>query len=233
MSTLSTSDLAPNLLLGEDVDIDGGVEIGANVIVHDRVTIEAGARIDSGAVLGRISILNRRSRSPATGSATTRIEAHAAVCAYALVTAGAWMGPHSMLGDQAHIREGVRLGTDVVVGAACGIGSNVTIGDRTRMQNQCVVGPETIIEQDCFLGPGVFLLTGRTMSDSDRKPPPTLRRGCQIGAGARILAGVVIGEEAIIGAGSVVTTDVDPGTTVHGVPARQADAALAEIAQLG
>ena len=71
------------------------------------------------------------------------------------------------------------------------------------------------------------------MSDSDRKPPPTLRRGCHIGAGARILAGVVIGEEAIIGAGSVVTTDVDPGTTVHGVPARQADAALAEIAQLG
>ena len=69
------------------------------------------------------------------------------------------------------------------------VGRDVVIGDRTRLQNHCVVGRETVIEEDCFLGPGVTLLTGRTMSDSERKPPPILRRGCQIGAGAMIMPG--------------------------------------------
>jgi acetyltransferase-like isoleucine patch superfamily enzyme len=215
------------------VEIADGVEIGANVIILDKVRIEAGARIDSGAILGRISKLNRRSRSTVPECRPTVIEAGATVCAYALVTAGARMGPHSLLGDHAHVRDGVRLGTDVVVGTISGVGRNVVIGDRTRLQNNCVVGRETVIEEDCFLGPGAQLLTGRTMSASERKPPPTLRRGCQIGAGATILSGVEIGEEAIVGAGAIVTADVAPGTTVRGIPAREAAAALADVAQLG
>jgi acetyltransferase-like isoleucine patch superfamily enzyme len=113
------------------------------------------------------------------------------------------------------------------------MGRDVVIGDRTRMQNLCVVGRGTVIEGDCFLGPGVHLLSGRTMSESERKRPPVLRRGCQIGSGTIVMAGIEIGEEAVIGAGAVVTADVAPGTTVRGVPARAAAAALAEVAQLG
>jgi acetyltransferase-like isoleucine patch superfamily enzyme len=101
------------------------------------------------------------------------------------------------------------------------------------MQNHCVLGPGAIIEEDCFLGPGVCLLTGRTMNGAARRPPPILRRGCQIGAGAKIMSGVEIGEEAIVGAGAVVTGDVVPGATVRGVPARPASSAPGEVAQLG
>lgn len=50
----------------------------------------------------------------------------------------------------------------------------------------------------------------------------TLRRGCRIGSGVTLLPGVEVGEGAVVAAGSVVTRHVAPGTTVRGVPAREA-----------
>ncbi len=88
------------------------------------------------------------------------------------------------------------------------------------MQSHCGIGPGVVIEADAFLGPAVRILTGRTMSERPRATP-ILRRGCQIGTGARIMQGVEIGEEAVVGAGAVVTADVPAGATVRGMPARQ------------
>jgi len=223
LSTLSPSELAPNLLVGVGVKIADGVEIGANVVLHDDVTVGERVQLEHGAVLGSLARRSRRSRTPPPVGGPTVVEAGAIVCLYAEVSAGARMGPHSFLGDHAHLREGVRLGADVTVGAGCGIGQNVEIGDRTRMQNHVIVGPGIVIEPDCFLGPGAQVLTGRTMSTPARVAAPILRRGCQIGAGAQILPGVEVGEEAIIGAGSVVAENVPPGTVVRGVPARLRD----------
>jgi acetyltransferase-like isoleucine patch superfamily enzyme len=62
---------------------------------------------------------------------------------------------------------------------------------------------------------------GRLQTESDWTVVPThVRRGASIGSGATILCGVTIGENAMIGAGAVVTHDVAPGETVAGVPAR-------------
>ena len=225
LASLTSSNLAPNLLVGAGVEIGEGVELGANVVIHDQVELGEEARIETGSVLGRITAPNRRSRSRPSGPGATVIEAHASVGAHSLVNAGATLGRHSLLGDLAIVRDGVRLGADAMVGSQCGIARDVVIGDRARMQNQCLVGPGVVIEEDCFLGPGVQLLTGRTMSGPDRRSPPVLRRGCQIGAGATIMSGIEIGEEAVVGAGAVVTADVEPGATVRGVPARVAAAA--------
>jgi acetyltransferase-like isoleucine patch superfamily enzyme len=222
VSSLVPSDLAPGLLIGDGVTIADDVEIGPNVVIHDGVSVGPGARLDVGAVLGRSARLNRRSRTVPVEREETVIEAGATVCAYALVGAGVRMAPHSLLGDHAHLREGARLGTDTMVGAGCGIGRNVEIGDRTRVQNQSVVGPNVVIESDCFLGPAVQILTGRTMGKPARATLRVLRRGCQIGAGAMLMPGVEIGEEAVVGAGAVVVGDVAPGSTVKGVPAREA-----------
>jgi acetyltransferase-like isoleucine patch superfamily enzyme len=53
-----------------------------------------------------------------------------------------------------------------------------------------------------------------------REDPPVLRRGCHIGAGAKVLPGVEVGEGAVVGAGAVVVEDVGPSARVKGVPAR-------------
>ena len=75
------------------------------------------------------------------------------------------------------------------------------------------------------------ILTGRKMTKSERADPPRLRRGCQIGAAAVVMPGVEIGEQAVVGAGAVVTADVAAGAVVRGIPAR---AALGRVgAELG
>jgi acetyltransferase-like isoleucine patch superfamily enzyme len=204
------------------VQIAEDVEIGANVILLDDVVIEAGARVDHGAVLGRTERVNRSSRSPQPAAGRTLIGEGAVVCPYGLVAAGVQMGPHSMLGDFALVNAGARFGADVAVGSGSGIGRRTRLGDRTRIQNLVMMGPDVVIEEDCFLGPAVQILTGRKMTSDERAGSPILRRGCQIGAAAVVMPGVEIGEGAIVGAGAVVTADVGAGELVRGMPARVA-----------
>jgi len=81
-----------------------------------------------------------------------------------------------------------------------------------------VVGETALIEDDVSIWHGVTL--GSTLKDSSATRHPRLRRGATIGAGVVILGGVDIGAGSVVAAGSVVLTDVEPGTTVAGVPAK-------------
>jgi acetyltransferase-like isoleucine patch superfamily enzyme len=86
------------------------------------------------------------------------------------------------------------------------------------------------IEDGVFIGHGVMFINdkyphatnevGELQTEADWKCIPTLvKRGASIGSNATILCGLTIGEEAIVGAGSVVTHDVPPGAIVAGNPA--------------
>ncbi|HEV2652631.1 MAG TPA: hypothetical protein VGU69_15340 [Rhizomicrobium sp.] len=81
-----------------------------------------------------------------------------------------------------------------------------------------VVGETAIIEDDVSIWHGVTL--GSTLKDSSAGRHPRLRRGATIGAGAVILGGIEIGAGSVVAAGSVVLADVEPGTTVAGIPAK-------------
>jgi acetyltransferase-like isoleucine patch superfamily enzyme len=220
LSSLLRSDRAPNLLLGADVVIADDVEIGPNVVIHDGVTVESGARLEHGVVVGRVPVLGRRTRTPPSPAAPTLIETGAIVCPYAVIDAGASVGSCSFLGDRVSLRAGVRIGVDASIGGATFVGRNVEVGERARTQNHCVIGPGTLVEADAFLGPGVQVITGPPMVGTEHRPPPVLRRASQIGAGALIMPGVEVGEEAVVGAGAVVLADIPGGTVVAGVPAR-------------
>jgi acetyltransferase-like isoleucine patch superfamily enzyme len=218
--SLRTSDLAPNLLLGSDVTIAEDVEIGPNVVIHDGVTVEAGARLEHGVVLGRVPRLGLRSKAAPSPPGPTLIGPGAIICPYVVVDATVWIGPDAFLGDRASLRAGVRVGAEASIGSAAVLNRDVEIGDRARTLNGCAIGARVVVEPDAFLGPHVQILSGRTMGSLARRSAPILRRGCQVGSGATILPGVEVGEQAVIGAGSVVSGDVAAATTVVGVPAR-------------
>ena len=126
---------------------------------------------------------------------------------------------------------GCEIGDDTKIGAFVEIQKNAFVGSRCKISSHTFVCEGVKIEDNVFIGHGVTFINdsypraitpgGVLQTESDWRVEPTLvKRGASIGSGATILCNVVIGENAIVGAGSVVTKDVPAGTIVAGNPAR-------------
>lgn len=121
---------------------------------------------------------------------------------------------------------GCVIGDKTRIGAFVEIQRGAKIGQRVRIQSHSFICEGVEIEDDVFIGHGVMFINDRYPSAPKaaagtwKLEPVRVRRGASIGSNATILCGVTIGEEARIGAGSVVTRDVPPRTTVAGNPAR-------------
>lgn len=118
---------------------------------------------------------------------------------------------------------------DCEIGTNCNIGQNVVIspfvklGNNVKVQNNVSIYTGVICEDDVFLGPScVFTNVINPRSEVNRKDEFTktyVKKGCTIGANATIVCGISLGEYSFIGAGSVVTKDVEPYALVVGNPA--------------
>jgi len=121
------------------------------------------------------------------------------------------------------IMPGARIGRDCNVCAHCLIENDVVLGDRVTLKSGVQLWDGISIESDAFIGPNVTF-TNDMFPRSKHRPTTFLRtvvrRGASIGANATILPGIEIGENSMIGAGSVVTRDVPSGCVVAGNPAR-------------
>jgi acetyltransferase-like isoleucine patch superfamily enzyme len=125
---------------------------------------------------------------------------------------------------------GCRIGEDTKVGAFVEVQKNASIGARCKISSHTFVCEGVTIEDEVFVGHGVMFINdprpratsgGQLQTEADWQVVPTrVGRGASIGSGAAILCGITIGENALVGAGAVVTRDVPPGATVAGVPAR-------------
>lgn len=125
---------------------------------------------------------------------------------------------------------GCKIGENSKIGAFVEIQKNATVGKHCKISSHSFVCEGVTIEDDVFIGHGVMFINdtypratanGRLQTETDWKVEPTLvRRGASIGSGATILSRVTIGENAIVGAGSVVTKDVLPNAIVAGNPAK-------------
>jgi acetyltransferase-like isoleucine patch superfamily enzyme len=124
--------------------------------------------------------------------------------------------------EPCNIYPSAKMGENNSIGMFTEIGENVIIGDRCRIGAHCYIPSGILIGNDCFLGP-------RVTFTNDKHPPSgkelwektIVMDNVSIGAGAVILPGIVLGEKSKIGAGSVVTKDVLPKTTVYGNPATE------------
>ncbi len=126
---------------------------------------------------------------------------------------------------------GCEIGDNTKIGAFVEIQKNARIGRNCKVSTHTFICEGVTIEDDVFIGHNVSFINdsfpratnqaGELQTQEDWKVEPTLvKRGASIGTGAVILSNLTIGENAIVGAGAVVTKDVPANKIVVGVPAR-------------
>lgn len=126
---------------------------------------------------------------------------------------------------------GCQIGDYSLIGSFVEIQKNAKVGARCKISSHSFLCEGVVIEDETFIGHGVMFTNdlypratrpdGAPQTAADWQVVPTLvQRGASIGSNATILAGVVVGARALVGAGAVVTRDVAPGTIVAGNPAR-------------
>jgi acetyltransferase-like isoleucine patch superfamily enzyme len=126
---------------------------------------------------------------------------------------------------------GCEIGDETKIGAFVEIQKNATVGKRCKISSHTLICEGVVIEDNVFIGHGVMFTNdscprattrdGGLQTEANWKVEPTLiRKGASVGSGATILCNLSVGENAIVGAGSVVTKDVPANAIVAGNPAK-------------
>ena len=121
------------------------------------------------------------------------------------------------------ILKGARIGENCNINAHCFIENDVIIGNNVTLKCGVYIWDGVVIEDNVFIGPNATFTNDkypRSKHYPDQYAKTFLKKGASIGANATILCGLTIGENAMIGAGSLVTQDVPPNTLWYGNPAR-------------
>lgn len=133
------------------------------------------------------------------------------------------IGDDCFIGHYAVIRKGSKIGNHSEVRQFCFIAEGVTIGSHTKIFQFGNIGKDSIIDDYVYVGPGVFLTNTRKIAHCRAYKPEIvgahLCYGARIATRATLLAGITVGEQALVGAGSVVTRDVPSREIWFGVPA--------------
>ena len=139
-----------------------------------------------------------------------------------MVASSVIFGENCTVWHGATICEETVLGEGVVVGSNVWIGRGCQIGAFTRIQHGAFIPNHTVIGRSVFIGPNATLTDDKrpVAGDTYRPFPPILEDDCSLGAACVILPGVRVGQRSMVGAGAVVTKDVDAMTTVVGCPAQ-------------
>jgi UDP-2-acetamido-3-amino-2,3-dideoxy-glucuronate N-acetyltransferase len=142
-----------------------------------------------------------------------------------IIADDALIGEGTRIGNFVFIRDLVVIGRNCVVGSYVDIEGDVRIGDHVSLQSGCYLTRGVRIEDEAFCGPRIVTLNDkrasyRRPSIEFRRQAPRILRAARIGGGAVLLPGITVGENAVVGAGSVVTRDVPDRTIVAGNPAR-------------
>lgn len=217
-----------NLKLGQNVVIEEGVTIGDNVSIGHNTVLLSGTVIGDNVIIGNNCVLgvkpggNRRMRKENEGASKLTIGSNTKIGNLVSIYSGTSIGEYCFVGDHASIRENVSIGDETVVGRAAIVELNSTIGKNVTIQTLVYITGDTIVEDNVFFGPCVSMSNDKYMGLQEYElRGPHFKRNVKVGNNATFLPNVTIGEDAVVGAGSVVTKDVNAGDTVVGVPAKK------------
>jgi acetyltransferase-like isoleucine patch superfamily enzyme len=226
-----TARLGPGCQLGHHVVVMDQARLGKDVVLGHNVVVHPGTVLGAGVTVGDNSVLGRPPKPAKTSTMQAptdlvplEVGAATTIGNGVVLYAGTQIGRDCLIADQSFVREKCTIGDAVIVGRGVTVENETTIGSYTKIQSQSYITAWMTIEDHVFIAPCVVTTNdnfmGRTAERFKYRKGPTIRRGARVGANTTLLPGVVIGREAFVAAGSVVTRDVPDETLVMGSPAR-------------
>lgn len=185
--------------------------------------IHPGVVFDGEPTLGPFVIVGHPARGQAPGESETLIGAGAHLRSHTVIYAGNRIGRGFNTGHSVMVREDNEIGDDVSIGTGSIVEHHVKIGAGVRLHSNVFVPEYSVLEDGCWIGPNVVFTNAkypRSPRVKEELVGPHIEAGAIVSANATLLPGVRIGRKALIGAGAVVTRDVEPGAVVVGNPGR-------------
>jgi acetyltransferase-like isoleucine patch superfamily enzyme len=186
--------------------------------------IYPGVHLGENVKLGHNVIIGESPRGKAPGELETFIGDNAVIRANTIIYAGNRIGKNFQSGHHTLIRENNTIGNNVSVGSSTVIEFQTVIEDNVRIHSQAFIPEFCTLREGAWIGPNVVFtnaLHPLCPKVKDCIKGAIVERDAKIGANATIMPDLVIGEKALVGAGSVVVKDVAPGAVVAGNPAKK------------
>lgn len=186
-------------------------------LIFENVAVGGGSVIEAWVILGEPP------RGHAGGELRTVIGQQAVIRSHSVIYAGNQIGDRFQTGHGVMVRESNEIGDDVSIGTHSIIEHHVKIGSQVRIHSNVFIPEYSIIEAGAWIGPSVVFTNALYPLSRDAKKTligPHVLAGAKIGANATLLPGVIVGRNALVGAGAVVVDDVPDNMVVVGNPAR-------------
>lgn len=208
-----------------DVETGNDVLIDFNSVIYGPAKLGAGTYIGPGCVIGfpdSRQLTELRHSGNFVRKQPTILGNGCVVRSGAVLYANVRLAEGISIGHDALIREGVSIGEATKVGTHVVIDGDSRIGAHVSIQTGVYVCTYSTIEDGVFLGPCCVFTNDKYVAQKPFKLiGPTVKRGASVGANALLFPGITVGEGAVVGAQSMVNSDVPPRTIVAGVPARK------------
>lgn len=201
----------PSAIISPRAEIGAGVSIGAFSIIHDKVRIGAGTRVESYCEIGY--------PTPLAEGRELFIGENSLIRSHSVFYQGSTFGERLVTGHRVTVREKIEAGRNLQIGTLSDLQGHSQIGDLVRLHSNVHIGQRSRIGNYVWIFPYVVLT-------NDPHPPSNMLVGvvveefAVIATMSVILPGVVLGAGSLVAAHSSVNRDVEPDTVVGGSPAK-------------
>ena len=213
-----TATVKENVIVGNNVVIEDNCYIDYGVIIRDNVHIKQGSFIGARCILGEY--LMDFYSDKVNKVYPLIIGENSLIRSETIIYGNTTIGNNFQTGHKVTLRECSTIGNNVRIGTSSDVQKECIIGDYVSLHSNVFIGERSVIKNFVWIFPHVILT-------NDPTPPSETLAGviiedyAAVAAGSIILPGLTIGKESLIGAGSVVTKNVENYTVVAGNPAKK------------